>query len=130
MSACARRSLTVPSDNFKLTLAGDYNQQRADCCTQVFAGVAPTLRAANRQFEQMATELGYAPPSRNPFDRLTDVDAEIRGDQNLGGASAHLEWDVGGGTLTSVSAWRFWDWDPASIIISISIINIRNAIAN
>lgn len=114
MSACARRSLTVPSDNFKLTLAGDYNQQRADCCTQVFAGVAPTLRAANRQFEQMATELGYAPPSRNPFDRLTDVDAEIRGDQNLGGASAHLEWDVGGGTLTSVSAWRFWDWDPSN----------------
>ncbi|MEQ8934162.1 MAG: TonB-dependent receptor, partial [Amphiplicatus sp.] len=24
------------------------------------------------------------------------------------------EWDAGSGTLTSVTAWRFWDWDPAS----------------
>lgn len=106
--------LFQPSDSFKITFSGDYNQQRSDCCTQVFVGVAPTLRAANRQFEVMATELGYAPPSRDPFARLTDVDGEIRGDQNLGGASVVAEWDIGAGTLTSVTAWRFWDWDPSN----------------
>ncbi len=106
--------LVQAADDFKITFSGDYNQQRADCCTQVFAGVAPTLRAANRQFEFMAAELGYAPPSRDPFDRLTDVDSEIRGDQNLGGASVVAEWDLGPGALTSVTAWRFWDWDPSN----------------
>jgi len=106
--------LIQPSDAFKVTLHGDYNQQRTDCCTQVFAGVAPTLRAANRQFEAIAADLGYAPPSRNPFDRLTDVDAEIRGNQNLGGASINAEWKIGAGALTSITAWRFWDWDPSN----------------
>lgn len=106
--------LIQPSDAFKVTLHGDYNRQRTDCCTQVFAGVAPTLRAANRQFEAIAADLGYAPPSRNPFDRLTDVDAEIRGNQNLGGASINAEWKLGAGALTSITAWRFWDWDPSS----------------
>ncbi|MCG6119779.1 MAG: TonB-dependent receptor, partial [Blastomonas sp.] len=31
-----------------------------------------------------------------------------------GGASLKVEWDVGPGTLTSVSAWRFWDWTPSN----------------
>lgn len=106
--------LIQPSDAFKVTLHGDYNQQRTDCCTQVFAGVAPTQRAANRQFEVIAAELGYAPPSRDPFDRLTDIDAEIRGNQNLGGASINAEWKLGAGALTSITAWRFWDWDPSN----------------
>ena len=106
--------LVQPSDDFKLTLRGDYNQQRSSCCTQVFVEAAPTLRNPNRQFEAMAAELGYAPPSRDPFDRLTDVDTEIRGDQNFGGASAVAEWKVGAGTLTSITAWRFWDWDPSN----------------
>ncbi len=106
--------LIEPSDTFKLTLQGDYNRQRTDCCTQVFARVAPTLRSPDRQFDGIAASLGYEPPSRNPFDRLTDVDTEIRGDQTLGGASVVAEWKLGPGALTSVTAWRFWDWDPSS----------------
>lgn len=106
--------LIQPTDAFKLTVQGDYHQQRTKCCTQVFADVAPTLRSLDRQFEQIAADLGYAPPSRDPFDRLTDVDTEIRGDQNLGGASAVAEWKIGPRTLTSVTAWRFWDWDPSN----------------
>ena len=38
------------------------------------AGVAPTLRPANRQYPQIAADLGYTPPSFNAFDRVTDVD--------------------------------------------------------
>lgn len=106
--------LYQPSDRLKVTFAGDFNRQDAECCTQVVAGVAPTLRAPNRQFAQMAADLGYAPPSLDPFDRLTDIDSKLQAVQNLGGASILAEWKIGGGTLTSVSAWRFWDWDPAS----------------
>ena len=29
-----------------------------------------------------------------------------------GGVAVTADWDVGPGTLTSVSAWRYWLWDP------------------
>ena len=37
------------------------------------AGVAPTLRPANRQYPEIAADLGYTVPSFNAFDRLTDT---------------------------------------------------------
>lgn len=53
-------------------------------------------------------------PSTNAFDRLTDVDTDLRARQELGGLSLVANWDVGEATLTSVSAWRFWHWDPSN----------------
>jgi iron complex outermembrane recepter protein len=106
--------LIAPTDRFKATLSGDFNRQDTKCCTQVFVGVAPTLRAPDRQYDAIAADFGYEPPSRDPFDRLSDVDTEIRGDQELGGASLVAEWKIGPGVLTSVSAWRFWDWNPSN----------------
>jgi iron complex outermembrane receptor protein len=106
--------LWLLNEEIKLTLSGDYNRQRLECCTQVIAGVAPTLRSENRQFFNIIEDLGYTPPTLNPFDRITDVDSDLQANQNLGGASIKVEWDTGSGTLTSVSAWRFWDWDPSN----------------
>ncbi len=102
------------SDTLNLTLSGDFNRQTPECCTQVFVRVAPTLRPANRQFESLAAASGYDVPSRNPFDRLADNDSALSATQNFGGASLLAEWQLGTGTLTSVSAWRFWDWKPSS----------------
>lgn len=101
-------------DATDVTLSADFNRQNPECCAQVFARVAPTLRAANRQFETLAALSNYAPPSRDPFDRLTDVDSDLQAKQNFGGASLRVEWDAGPGTLTSVTAWRFWDWYPSN----------------
>ena len=63
-------------------------------------GVAPTLRTANRQYPQIAADLGYTPPSFNAFDRLTDIDTPLRSYQDLGGASLTVDWDLGPGRLT------------------------------
>lgn len=101
-------------DGLDLTFYADYNRQNAECCTQVFARVAPTRRSASRQFDALIAALGYEPPSRNAFDRLTDIDSDLQAKQDFGGVSLLAEYDIGGGTLTSVSAWRFWDWRPAS----------------
>ncbi len=32
----------------------------------------------------------------------------------MGGASVTVDWDRGPGVLTSITAWRFWDWDPSN----------------
>ena len=65
--------LYAPSEVVAITLAVDHTRQRPEGYTQVVAGVAPTLRAANRQYPQIAADLGYTAPSFNAFDRVTDV---------------------------------------------------------
>lgn len=100
------------SDSFDLTLSGDFNVQSPDCCVQYYARVGSTQRAANRQYAALAAAFGYKPPSTNPFDRVTDLDAPIRSRQEVGGVSLVANWDLGPATLTSVSAWRYWDWQP------------------
>jgi len=106
--------LFVASGNLVLSGTADYTRQRPEGYTQVVAGVAPTLRASNRQYPQIAADLGYAPPSFNAFDRLTDIDTPLRSSQDLGGASFQLDWIKGRGTLTAITAWRYWNWNPSS----------------
>ncbi len=106
--------LFTPTDRAAITLAVDHTRQRPEGYTQVVAGVAPTLRPANRQYPQIAADLGYTPPSFNAFDRLTDVDSPMRSYQDLGGTSVSLDWRLGPGRLSSTTAYRYWDWRPSN----------------
>jgi iron complex outermembrane receptor protein len=106
--------LYVPTEKLAITLSADNTRQRPQGYAQVLAGVAPTLRAANRQWPAIAADLNYAPPSYNPFDRVTDTDSPWRSTQDLRGSSLNVDWDLGRGRLTSTTAWRFWNWEPAN----------------
>ena len=33
---------------------------------------------------------------------------------DFGGVALSADWDIGPGTLTSISAWRYWLWDPSN----------------
>jgi len=103
-----------PSDSFQLRLIADFTNFQSECCTQVYVRVAPTLKAASKQYAALAAHYGYMPPSLNPYDRVTDIDAQLGVNTNEGGVSAIADWTLGGATLTSVSAWRFWNWDAAN----------------
>jgi len=96
------------------TLAGDFNLQNPLCCVQYYARLAPTQRPLTRQYTALAAAFNYAPPSTNPFDRVTDLDADLNAKQEMGGVSLVGNWDIGPATITSVSAWRYWDWKPAN----------------
>lgn len=102
--------LFKPRDDLSFTLSGDYSQQDPECCGTVFVRTGLTQRPLNRQYEALAAAQNYQVVSRNPFDRLTDIDASLDAGNIIGGASLRVKWDVGPGTLTSISAWRFWDW--------------------
>jgi iron complex outermembrane receptor protein len=106
--------LYAPSNDLAVTIAIDDTRQRANCCTQVPAGVAPTLRAPNRQWAAITKDLNYTVPSLNAFDRVTDIDSPLRSNQDLGGASLNIDWKLGPGRLTSTTAWRYWNWNPSS----------------
>jgi iron complex outermembrane receptor protein len=106
--------LFVPSERVVITAAVDHTRQRPQGYTQVVAGVAPTLRAANRQWAQIAADLGYVPPSYDAFDRVTDVDTPLRSYQDLGGTTFNVDLGLGGGRLTSTTSRRYWDWTPST----------------
>lgn len=106
--------LFTPADKVAITVSADNSRQRPQGYAQVLAGVAPTLRAANRQWAAIAADLGYTPASYNPFDRVTDTNSSWRSGQDLRGTSVNVDWDLGRGRLTSTTAWRYWNWMPAN----------------
>jgi iron complex outermembrane receptor protein len=104
--------LILPTDKIKITLIGDASQQHPNGYAQVVAGVVTTKRAAYRQFPQIIADLNYKLPSQNPFDRLVDHDSPWRSGNELGGVSVNIDAQIGRGTLTATTAWRYWNWDP------------------
>ena len=109
--------LLTPADNVSFRLIADWSNFKNECCTQVFVRVAPTLKPVAQRYPALAAGApggAYMPPSFNPYDRVTDIDAPLGVDTDEGGVSGIAEWTVGGATLTSVSAWRWWNWDAAN----------------
>lgn len=106
--------LFKPDDTIQMRVIADFTNFQAYCCGQVYLRTGTSLRAANRQFggpTGLAAQFGYTPASTNPYDRVTDIDGPLGVDTNEGGVSAITDWNLGFATLTSVSAWRFWNWD-------------------
>lgn len=106
--------LWKPTDRIDLTLYGDYNAQNPRCCVQYYVRTGATQRPLSRQYAALAAAFGYSVPSTNAFDRVTDLDTVPLAKQKLGGTSLVANLDLGAATLTSVTAYRFWDWVPSS----------------
>lgn len=104
--------LIRPRPDLQVLLAADYSAQDPDCCAQIYVRTGATQRPLARQYAALAAAQNYVVPSTDAFDRVTDLDAGLNAGNVIGGASARVKWEVGPGTLTSVTAWRFWDWKP------------------
>lgn len=113
-SAVRGQLLWKASDDLNITLSADYNLQDPVCCVQIYTRVGATQRPLNRQYAALTAAFNYRVPSTDPFDRLTDLDAKLRARNEHGGVSLLAQWDLGAGSLTSVSAFRYWDWKPAN----------------
>ncbi|MEN9683112.1 MAG: hypothetical protein RLZZ427_863, partial [Pseudomonadota bacterium] len=111
--------LFKPNDDLSITLAGDYSSQNPYGFGTAFYKVGLTQRPLSRQYNALVAAINaatpgrnYAAPSRNIYDRLTDLDAPLQAGNKIGGASLKAKWNLGSGALTSITAWRFWDWQP------------------
>ncbi len=100
-----------PDDVIRMRVSADFTNFQAYCCTQVYYGVSASRRPVARQYAALAAGIGYRVPSTDPYDRLTDIDGPLSADTNEGGVSAITDVTLPFGTLTSVTAWRFWNWD-------------------
>ncbi len=106
--------LFQPSDNLAITFIGDASSQNPDGFAQPIAGVVETRRPAYRQFNNIISDLNYSVPTLNAFDRKIDHDTPWRSGNELGGVSLNIDTKLGPGTLTSTTAWRYWNWDPSN----------------
>ncbi len=128
--AARAQFLWKPTDTLSLRLIGDYNLENPDCCTQVAVAVGSTLKTNSaglpaKQFAQLAAQVqnaagittpyflpGGSNSSPNPYARIADFDGQIRARSAIGGLALNADLDLGGATLTSITAWRWWDWQP------------------
>jgi len=109
--------LYEPSDDLSLKLIADYDRQKHRDVVQVFTGLVTTLSNGTvvpRNFTQRSAAAGYTPLAIDPFARQTDENSSVFIKMEQGGVSLQADWDLGGYTLTSISAYRFWNWTPSN----------------
>ncbi|MCX7283186.1 MAG: TonB-dependent receptor [Novosphingobium sp.] len=110
--------LLTPTPDLELRIIGDYAKQEQDHVLSVFAGLHTTYRngaTIPNNFAQRAARFpGYALPAFRPFDRLGEADSHYQSNMEGYGVSGEVNWDLGGAALTSITAYRWWDWNPAN----------------
>jgi iron complex outermembrane receptor protein len=114
----ARGQLLIkPSTDISIKLIGDYSSQRQNYVLNVlgnYFGTYDNGAAIPNNFVDRVTRAGYTPLPFKPFDRLGDSDSHYQANMKGYGLSGQLDWDLGGAALTSITAYRWWDWDPAN----------------
>lgn len=104
----------TPTENLQVLLSGDVSIQHPAGYPLVVAGITTTERSAYRQYARIIADLGYQLPKVDPFSREISTNTPWRHNQSIGGLSANIDYKIGKGTLTSTTAWRFWNWDPTN----------------
>ena len=114
----ARGQLLIrPASNLDIKLIGDFSRQKQDFVLNVFAGVFTTYDNGTvipNNFLLRAARAGYTPLPIDPFARLGDSNSPYQSNMDSYGASGQIDWDLGGAALTSITAYRWWDWNPAN----------------
>lgn len=104
-----------PSDDFKIRVIGDYSVQNGNVGFQSVAQALPTVLGNGtevRGFFRRAADVGYVPLKIDPFARRVDIDSSQSDKMPSWGLQARADWETGGITLTSISAYRNWKWLP------------------
>lgn len=103
------------SDTLTLRLIGDHGKQTMNCCSRVRANFFSTYDDGNRianNFYDRTTRAGYTPLPIDPWSRKVEGEAPTQANMNTWGVSGKLDWDLGPVTLSSITAYRKWNWYP------------------
>jgi outer membrane receptor protein involved in Fe transport len=99
--------LFTPTDTLKLRAIGDYSKRKEECCIAVItrASQAPAPNLANNIVAALGGNDG---DPAHPYDRNAYANQPDGQRIRDAGGSLQADWDVGPGTLTSITAYRDW----------------------
>jgi iron complex outermembrane receptor protein len=100
--------LWKPTDDFSLRFTGDYNTENADTGASSLYSLGPNGGA--RYLAAIAAAGAHV--VYDPTYRTTTINGRQHMEVETGGASAEANWNLGGYTLTSITAWRSWFFHP------------------
>jgi iron complex outermembrane receptor protein len=102
--------LAEPSPNLSVRVIGEYSEENDTCCVSVIRSLVPaSITATTARTLQAFNALGYT-PTANPFSSGNNSPQNMRTDQYA--ASAEVNWNLGWADFTSISAERYWHFDP------------------
>jgi len=102
--------LATPTSRLTIRLIADYSIEDDTCCVSATKLVLPAdLSAATGRTLQALAALGYVPQRSLDYTR-NNAPQNMKTDQK--GVSLQADWDTGFATLTSITAWRYWHFDP------------------
>lgn len=110
--------LVKPHNDFSLRLIAEYNKENSTTGTLVPYSFGPlnrgTFNSATNYttFPQAAVAVGARPLVTDPYDYKVSLDGEQQAKVEQSAASAEASWSLGGYKLTSITAWRNWNFDP------------------
>lgn len=121
--------LAKPVDNVTIRIIGDYSNQHQHFSLSLADGYFTTFAngatIANNIFDR-AARTGYTLLPGNAFLRVGKADAPFQANMKSYGVSGQLDWDLGSATLTSITAYRWWDWYPKNDVDGTSLsINVK-----
>ncbi|WP_341207576.1 TonB-dependent receptor [uncultured Sphingomonas sp.] len=109
--------LVTPAPAVSIKLIGDYAKQKQHFVLGIVADYFGTYEngaAIPNNFRDRAARAGYTPLPVEPFARRGDADSHYQSNMKSYGASGQVDWDLGHAALTAITAYRWWDWDPAN----------------
>jgi iron complex outermembrane receptor protein len=102
--------LATPTPELTVRLVADYSQEDDTCCVSATKLVLPAnLSATTGRTLQALAALGYVPRRSLDYTQNNALQ-NMKTDQK--GVSLQADWDLGFATLTSISAWRYWHFNP------------------
>jgi iron complex outermembrane recepter protein len=117
--------LFAPQDNLEVRIIGDYADRTEECCAAPFLPTRNVTRAPDGSLVFAPNNIKallerFRDPAGNPafinddpFTRRISVTPgrDFRSDVTDWGVSGEITWDLGAATLTSITAYRDWQYD-------------------
>jgi len=102
--------LWTPNPNVSVRVIGEYSREDDTCCVANDKEILPAAIATNtaRTLVAMA-ELGYTPVATTDFVQQ-DSPQDMKTDQ--ASTSTEVDWNLGWANFTSITAVRYWHFDP------------------
>ena len=116
--------LIKPSEDLKIRLIGDFSRQKQHHFLTLVDGYFTTYANGdpipNNIFDR-ADRTGYTLPPGDAFRREGTADAPFQANMKSYGFSGQLDWDLGPANLTSITAYRRWNWYPKNDVDGTSL---------